>query len=129
MVQLNKGRILNIFYEEPDDDRWLPFDRYPRRVVRQIVRGKTRPGGQTRVFLNLCAGLDQIDVGYRVNDYRFAREIPMSWSALWVGPACLTRSNGKIRYCSVRQFIPIRSMISLFSSDFRLRKHLFQAYG
>ena len=21
---------LNLFYEEPDPDRWLPFDRHPR---------------------------------------------------------------------------------------------------
>lgn len=67
---------LNLFYEEPDPDRWLPFDRYPRRVVRRIVRGPSRPGGQTRVFLNLCAGLDRLGVPYRVNDYRYIRANP-----------------------------------------------------
>ena len=67
---------LNLFYEEPDPDRWLPLDRYPRRVVRRIVRGKRRPGGQERVFLNLCAGLDRIGVAYRVNDYRHIRSHP-----------------------------------------------------
>lgn len=64
---------LNLFYEEPDEDRWLPFDRYPRRVIRRALRGRPRPGGQTRVFLNLCAGLDLIGAPYRVNDYRHAR--------------------------------------------------------
>lgn len=68
--------ILNLFYEEPDPDRWLPLDRYPRRVVRRLVRGAPRPGGQTRVFLNLRAGLDEIGVRYRVNDYRHARRHP-----------------------------------------------------
>lgn len=67
---------LNLFYEEPDEDRWLPFDRYPRRIVRRALRGKPRPGGQTRVFLNLCAGLDLIGVPYRVNDYRHASRHP-----------------------------------------------------
>jgi hypothetical protein len=68
--------ILNLFYEEPDPDRWLPFDRYPRRVIRRIVRGKPRPGGQTRVFLNLCAGLEKLGVNYRVNDCRHVQRHP-----------------------------------------------------
>src|SRR5438045_1734826 len=50
----------------------MPYDRYPRRIIRRIVRGRPRPGGQTRVFLNLCAGLDRIGVRYCVNDYRYA---------------------------------------------------------
>lgn len=67
---------LNLFYEEPDPDRWVPFDRYPRRVVRRLVRGAPQPGGQQRVFLNLCAGLDELGVPYRVNDYRHALRNP-----------------------------------------------------
>ena len=69
-------RPLNLFYEEPDFDRWFPLDRYPRRILRRILRGKARPGGQMRVFLNLCAGLDRIGVQYRVNDYQFAQKHP-----------------------------------------------------
>lgn len=65
--------MLNLFYEEPDGDRWLRWDRYPRRVVRRIVRGRPPIGGQRRVFLNLCAGLDRLGVPYRVNDYRHLR--------------------------------------------------------
>ena len=68
--------MLNIFYEEPNEDRWLPYDRYPRQFVRRLVRGKPSPGGQTRAFLNLVAGLDEIGVPYRVNDYRHARRNP-----------------------------------------------------
>lgn len=67
---------LNLFYEEPDSDRWLPFDRYPRQIVRRLVRGKPRIGGQHRVFLNLCAGLDKLGVEYRVNDYRYIQRHP-----------------------------------------------------
>src|SRR5436190_19715723 len=66
--------MLNLFYEEPENDRWLPFDRYPRRVIRRLVRGKPRPGGQTKIFLNLCAGLDRIGVRYRDNDYCYAKK-------------------------------------------------------
>jgi hypothetical protein len=68
--------VLNLFYEEPKNDRWIRFDRYPRRIVRQMLRGKPQPGGQTRVFLNLCAGLDKIGIPYRINDYTYARKNP-----------------------------------------------------
>lgn len=74
--------VLNLFYEEPEEDRWLPFDRYPRRVIRRLVRGSPRPGGHTRVFLNLCTGLDRIGVRYRVNDYGHANRHPRE-------PACI----------------------------------------
>lgn len=67
---------LNLFYEEGDPDRWLPFDRYPRRVIRRLLRGPKQPGGHMRVFLNLCAGLDRLGIRYRVNDYRHLRRNP-----------------------------------------------------
>jgi len=66
----------NLFYSEPNNDRWLPYDRYPRALVRRLVRGRPRPGGQMRVFLNLCEGLRRLGVPFRVNDYRFARAHP-----------------------------------------------------
>ena len=68
------ANVLNLFYEEPESDRWLPLDRYPRRVVRRLWRGDPQPGGHRRIFLNLCAGLDRIGVRYRINDYRWAKE-------------------------------------------------------
>jgi glycosyltransferase involved in cell wall biosynthesis len=80
--------VLNLFFEEPDDDRWFPFDRYPRRAIRRVVRGKPRPGGQARVFLNLCAGLDKIGVRYRVNDYRYAKRNPDELACI-VGKPCV----------------------------------------
>jgi glycosyltransferase involved in cell wall biosynthesis len=67
---------LNLFYEEPDPDRWLPGDRYPRRVIRRLIRHKPRIGGQRRVFLNLCAGLEKLGVNYRINDYRHIKRHP-----------------------------------------------------
>jgi hypothetical protein len=68
--------ILSLFYEEPDEDRWVPYDRIARRVIRRLVRGRRRPSGHERVFLNLCMGLDRIGVQYRVNDYRYAQRHP-----------------------------------------------------
>lgn len=68
--------MLSLFYEEPAEDRWLPLDRYPRAWIRRVLRGKERPGGQKRVFLNLCAGLTRIRVAFRVNDYSRARKNP-----------------------------------------------------
>jgi hypothetical protein len=67
---------LNLFYSEPDPDRWLPLDRYPRRVIRRIVRGRPRAGGQAQVFASLCAGLTKLGIQYRVNDYAHARRNP-----------------------------------------------------
>ncbi|GGD53020.1 glycosyltransferase family 1 protein [Erythrobacter arachoides] len=67
---------LNIFYAEPDPDRWFPGDRYPRRLLRHLIRGPGRGGGHRRVFLNLLAGLDRIGVPYRVNDFRYIRTHP-----------------------------------------------------
>ena len=34
--------MLNIFYEEPDGDRWVLFDRYARRIIRRAW--ETPPG-------------------------------------------------------------------------------------
>ncbi len=67
---------LNLFYEEPDTDRWFKYDRYPRRIIRRIVRGKERPGGVMLVALNLMAGLDRLKVPYRFNDYRYIKKHP-----------------------------------------------------
>jgi glycosyltransferase involved in cell wall biosynthesis len=73
---MKQRRALNLFYEEPDPDRWAPFDRYPRRLIRRLVRGPDQPGGAMRVFLNLMAGLDHIEAAYRVNDYEHIRANP-----------------------------------------------------
>ena len=61
--------ILHLFYEEPDPDRWIRGDRHLRRYIRRILRGKPRPGGVMRWFLNLRAGLDLLGVTYCLNDY------------------------------------------------------------
>lgn len=88
---MSNRRPLNIFYEEPDFDRWLPLDRYPRRVLRRLVRGPHQPGGTERVFLNLCAGLDRIGVPYRANDYRHLRNNPGELACVIGKPFVLDR--------------------------------------
>jgi hypothetical protein len=88
---MNQGRPLNLFYEEPDPDRWMPFDRYPRRLVRRIVRGPDQPGGPKRVFLNLIAGLDRLEVAYRVNDYRHIRANPGELACVVGKPQVLSK--------------------------------------
>ena len=70
---MSQGEPLNLFYEEPDPDRWFPFDRYPRRVIRTVVRGAAQPRGTMRAFLNLVDGLDRLGMAYRINDYRRLR--------------------------------------------------------
>jgi glycosyltransferase involved in cell wall biosynthesis len=80
---------LNLFYGEPDPDRWLPFDRYPRRLVRRIVRGPRVIGGMERVFLNFVAGLREIGAAYRLNDYRYIREHPDALACIFGKPFVL----------------------------------------
>jgi len=67
-------KALNIFYSEPEPDRWFKYDRYPRRVVRQLVRGKQLPGGVAMVAINLMKGFDKLKVPYRFNDFRHIRK-------------------------------------------------------
>jgi hypothetical protein len=86
---------VNLFYEEPEGDRWLPCDRYPRRIIRRIIHGKPRPGGQMRVFLNLCAGLDKIGISYRVNDYRYIQDHPEEVACIIGKPQVLDKIKWK----------------------------------
>jgi glycosyltransferase involved in cell wall biosynthesis len=67
---------LNIFYEEPKPDRWVKFDRYPRQWLRQIIRGKQRPGGVMMIALELMHGLDKINIPYRFNNYAYIKNHP-----------------------------------------------------
>ena len=82
---------LNIFYEEPDSDRWARFDRYPRRMVRWVLRGPKQPGGTMRVYINLCMGLDRLGVPYRVNDYAHIRTNPHELACVIGQPHVLSK--------------------------------------
>jgi len=85
---------LNLFYEEPDPDRWIPFDRHPRRLIRRLARGPNNPGGAGRVFLNLMAGLDRIGAAYRVNDYRHLEAHPDELACVVGKPHVLDKIPG-----------------------------------
>lgn len=61
------GRICIVYKASPETDRWVPGDRWVRPLVRRIVRGRPRPGGLDKVFLNLCLGLDRLGIAYTVN--------------------------------------------------------------
>lgn len=71
---------LNIFFYAPNSDRWVPYDRYPRRLVREMLYAtgirKRRPSGQRMVYQNLKKGLDRAGIPYRENDYRYIRQHP-----------------------------------------------------
>lgn len=69
-------QTLNLFYAEPNPDRWIKYDRYPRQFIRRILRGKFKPGGQMMVALELIKGLDKLKIPYRFNDYRYAKKHP-----------------------------------------------------
>jgi glycosyltransferase involved in cell wall biosynthesis len=61
------SRLCLYYRPEPERDRWLPGDRFLRPLVRRIVRGKPRPGGVDKVFVNLCLGLERLGIRYEVN--------------------------------------------------------------
>jgi len=86
---------ISLFYEEPERDRWFPLDRYPRRIIRHLIRGKPRPGGQMRVFLNLCAGLDRIGIPYRANNYRHIQQHPEEVACIVGKPHILDKIKWK----------------------------------
>lgn len=87
--------MLNLFYQESDDDRWFPYDRYPRALIRRLVRGPRRPGGHTRVFLNLCDGLRRIGIPFRINDFGFARRSPSALACIVGQPFLLDKTKWK----------------------------------
>lgn len=61
------SRLCLYYIPEPERNRWIPGDRFVRPLIRRLVRGKPRPGGLDKVFINLCLGLDRLGVPYEVN--------------------------------------------------------------
>ncbi len=61
------SRLCLYYKTEPERDRWLPGDRHLRPFIRRIIRGKRRPGGIDRVFINLCKGLNAIGQPFIIN--------------------------------------------------------------
>ena len=86
-------RPLNLFYHSPDSDRWVPYDRYPRKVVREVLYAtgvrRRRPSGQRMVYQNLKKGLDRAGIPYRDNDFRYIRRHPDELMCIVGKPALL----------------------------------------
>ena len=61
------SRLCLYYIREPEKDRWIFGDRYPRSLIRRIIRGKPRAGGIDKVFINLCLGLEKLGIPYEVN--------------------------------------------------------------
>lgn len=61
------SRLCIYFKEESPVDRWFPGDRLFRPLLRRIIKGKSRRDGVDKTFINLCLGLDQLNVPYHIN--------------------------------------------------------------
>lgn len=61
------NRLCLYYRKEPESNRWVPGDRIIRPAIRRVIRGAPRAGGVDKVFMNLCLGLDRLDIPYEVN--------------------------------------------------------------
>lgn len=91
----NFQNTLNIFYEEPEPDRWFKYDRYPRKIIRRIIRGKQRPGGVMMVALELMRGLDKLNIPYRFNDFKYIKKHPEEIACIIGKPQLLDKIKWK----------------------------------
>lgn len=71
---------LNLFYQEPESDRWVPYDRYPRKAFRELLYAtglrRRRPSGHGMTYKNIKKGLDRANISYRDNDFRYIQRHP-----------------------------------------------------
>jgi hypothetical protein len=86
---------LNIFYEEPRTDRWLKYDRYPRQLVRRLIRGPEKPGGVMMIALQLMKGLDKLGIPYRFNDFSYIKKHPEEIACIVGKPQILDKLRWK----------------------------------
>ncbi|MFW0717089.1 hypothetical protein [Pedobacter sp. N23S346] len=86
---------INLFYQEPDPDRWILYDRYPRRIIRRLIRGKRRPGGVMMIAIELMKGLDKLGIPYRFNDFNFAKNNPKELIGVIGKPQLIFRNKFK----------------------------------
>lgn len=61
------SRLCLYYIREPEQNRWVPGDRFVRPPIRRLLRGQPRPGGLDKVFINLRLGLDELGQSYEVN--------------------------------------------------------------
>ncbi len=131
-------KALNIFYQEPDPDRWFKYDRYPRKIIRRIVRGKVVPSGQFLVYHNLIRGLDQLKIPYRINDYRYINDHPEEIACIigkdealfdreWENPIVFGAAMGinPVRNPDILEEFPIKKLVV----PCKWLKQMFSPYG
>ncbi len=82
-----------IYYYRAEKDRWLPGDRYPRRLIRRLVRGR-KTSGHTRLALTLRQGMKRAGIRHRFNDYRALGRDPHQRVGLLGGVEILERWRG-----------------------------------
>ncbi len=85
--------MINLFYEEPNPDRWVPFDRYPRGFIRRIVRGEPPIGGVQRWYLNLKKGLELIGADFKDLSYTNPQKNKHSTSCIIGKPHVIQKCN------------------------------------
>lgn len=61
------SRLCLYYIQEPETDRWIYGDRFIRPSIRRVLRGRGRPSGIDKVFMNLRLGLDKLKIEYQVN--------------------------------------------------------------
>ncbi len=83
------SRLCIYYVREPEQNRWVPGDRFVRPIIRRIIRGKPRPGGLDKVFINLRLGLDRLGLRYEVNLPFFKLRPDDRVAILGVGRHCL----------------------------------------
>ncbi|MFD2161031.1 glycosyltransferase [Paradesertivirga mongoliensis] len=86
---------INLFYEEPDPDRWVKYDRYPRKIIRRLLRGNPRPGGVMMVALELMHGLRKLGIPYRFNDFDYIKNHTDSIACIIGKPQLLDKFEWK----------------------------------
>ncbi|MDJ0531149.1 MAG: hypothetical protein QNJ70_01425 [Xenococcaceae cyanobacterium MO_207.B15] len=90
-------KTINLFFEIPDGDRWIPFDRYPRKIIRSIVRhNQPIAGGYRRSFRGLCKGLERLNIPYKLNDYRHIRKHPSEIACVYGYPHVLSKIDQNV---------------------------------
>lgn len=53
--------------DSADLDRWISFDRFPRKLFRMMKGKKTGFTGQSKALGNTCLGLQKIGIDYKLN--------------------------------------------------------------
>ncbi|MGI4019963.1 MAG: hypothetical protein ACRYFA_00510 [Janthinobacterium lividum] len=58
---------INVYFlNSPQQNRWLPGDKYIIPILRKLIRGR-KIGSIEKVFLSLCKGFDLLNVDYTIN--------------------------------------------------------------